>query len=355
MRVLSPVAVPNVSWERFSKTLHQIGGGSPSYLSLDGDTMAFMTRLGLVTRHVLPKTVDYSDRLKDPRWWVRLAGNIAEAQSQSARVRWLLTPLGKDLYVALFVNNQHEMAVLVLQAMGAKDPVIRLIVRTFTGDPKVRLQQLQDLLRVEKIQGADYETRLQNFLDLLEGFGIVELERRWWTFRITNTSTVQPTSLDQPRLLSPSSPFSNRQRIKEILAHFSGHIYWVDKHFRREALAWLVEAVDTDQTAQVTIISGTDNVTKQAQDDFKNAAKEFQNRGVAIEWKVIPREHTHILHDRWIWDASKSFNVPAVGSILANQITEILPTTNRPPIDQFLAVAMPVLDYQPPAPERSSK
>lgn len=350
---MSQTELPRVSWRTFTETVYQIASTRTQY-SLSKQATLFLERLGLTTKEIHPKTTDYSEQLSDPRWWVRVLASIADTYDEQTRVNWVLTPTGKELYKALFVTRRYETAHQILQSVAANEPVITLFVHTFFGQDKVRLEQLRDLLRLERTEGADYDTNLHDFLELLEGFGIVECDKRWWTFRVlTDLPFVgQGLPSGQAFLLSPKTPFSNRQRIKDILAQLSGHIYWLDKHFRKEALAWLIDAIDGTRADRVTIVSGVDNVNRSALADYRDAVKELRHDGVVLEWKVIPKEQAHVLHDRWIWDETQAFNVPPVGSILANQFAEINPTTNRPNIPDLLAIAIPVLDYQPVSSER---
>lgn len=186
--------------------------------------------------------------------------------------------------------------------MVVKEPVVNLLVETFFGHGKVRLEQLKDLFRLEGVKGTEYDANLHEFLEFLEGCGVVECDKRWWTFRILPailSRDSQEISDNQGFLLNPSTPFSNRLRIKEILRRMSGQVYWLDKHFRKEAFDFLLDAIQ-ESVSGVMIISGADNVTRSAQADYKAATKEMSYRGIRLEWMVIPKEQTHVIHDRWI-------------------------------------------------------
>jgi len=336
-----------VSWDSFSNVLHKIAGSHYSTSVMDDEeVLAFLERIGLTVKEISPRTTDYSAGKADSRWWVRALATIADSADERARVHWMLTPTGKALYTALFVTANYEAAQEIAWSVADNDPVISRVVRVFAGQQKVRLQQLKDFLRLDAVADAS-ETSLHTLLQLLEGLGIVELDQRWWTFGIRQPPPrlLPESSTNKAYLLGPTTPFSNHQHIKDLLTGLSGSVYWMDKHFRKEALAWIVESMDGTRTPNITIISGPDNIDRSAQDDFKKAQKELSYRGATLDWKVIPKTHAHRLHDRWIWDDAQSFNVPPVASMMAHQIAEINPTTNRPQVQEFLEHARPVLEY----------
>lgn len=61
-------------------------------------------------------------------------------------------------------------------------------------------------------------------------------------------------------------------------------------------------------------------------------------KGIRVEWRIDP---TREWHDRWLVDADKAFNLPPVNSLFANQYSEILPSEERPPVDEWWARSSP--------------
>jgi hypothetical protein len=141
-------------------------------------------------------------------------------------------------------------------------------------------------------------------------------------------------------LMSPKTPYSNIVRLRQILRSMSGTVYWTDKHFRVRALEDLVVELDPSVVTSVRILSSDnpDILTGRSMKDFIRFRDEMDLKGVEAEWRHLPAKD---IHDRWLLDDKRAYNIPAVGSIYQNQWGEALPTENRPPIAEWWASATP--------------
>lgn len=339
--------LPDVSWERVNQVLYKLAKDHTGFSILDDSALEFLQCLGLATKTLRPLLYDYSKEMEDPRWWVRGLAVIGRTYEERARVSWQLTPLGQELYLALFVDADYSHAWQILRDAALRDPVIQVVVRHFTDSPSVQLQQLRNLLRLYRVD-VEYasDMRLQTFLELLEGFGIAEVERSSWSFQIAAPSALESGSAKGMRLLGPATPYSNRVEVRDILTSLAGAAYWLDKHFRKEALRWIIDAVDGDHLRSLIIISGPDNATESADADYQAARAQLQHRGVTLEWVVVPSGAVQPLHDRWIWDETQSFNIPPVGAVHQGKLSEILPSQHRPNVDGYLEAGRPISDYR---------
>ena len=140
--------------------------------------------------------------------------------------------------------------------------------------------------------------------------------------------------------IEPGRDYSNLLAIRNILRLGSGYIKWLDKHFRRKALEWIMGEIEEGTLQNVTdirILAGHfDNVTRRLQNDFRLFATECQTRGKQAEFRVITqRSILGSIHDRYILSQNVSFNVLPVQSIELGQWGSLFQTRRPPPFDRY--------------------
>lgn len=146
--------------------------------------------------------------------------------------------------------------------------------------------------------------------------------------------------------IRPETPFNNLKTIREAIRACRQYVKWADPHFRTRAFEDLASELD-DSVKEVLILSGDgqDIVGKRARADFARFRDELRKRGVSTEWRVGKR----FSHDRFLITRDVCLNVPPVGTIYQGGYSELLPTSNLPPWDEWWTDAVPLEDAPMPA------
>lgn len=299
----------------------KLGYGTSGLLLLERAGVTKLTLLPVNPREPVPA---------DAKWYTKAWDALKTASEEHSRRRWSLTPFGRGLYHLYYVLGDKEQAKEAIANALRHDNSIDLVTSTFMGRGRIKSDQVDRLLRLNGYFSTESERTA--FLTLLHDAGLIKLSRRWMTFEVV-ASAEASIQVPERVLLLPESPFTNRRRLEQILSLLDGSVLWVDKHFRREGLEFIVYWMPPDVEA-VTIISGPENAKReQVSGDLDAAKRELSAKGTELHWMVC-RDKALLdqVHDRWVVGARYAFNVPPVLSILKDQAAEITRTDN-PPID----------------------
>ena len=136
--------------------------------------------------------------------------------------------------------------------------------------------------------------------------------------------------------ISPTTPFTNKIVILDVIKFCEGYIYWIDKYFSSVGLKLLSQALDNKKVKQVKILTSVDKVDEKLKDLFKDFKQELKNKGIFCEMKVIADNKVKSnIHDRWIISKHKCFNVPSTDTLARGQYSEVKETTNKPPFAEW--------------------
>ncbi len=137
-------------------------------------------------------------------------------------------------------------------------------------------------------------------------------------------------------MISPKTPYLNVVKLRRILRQLRGVVWWADPHFGARAFEELAEELDVAQVSDVRILSGdAENVlSERSKRDLKRFAAEMAGKGVAVEWRIDPRD-ARDWHDRWLAADEVTWNVPPVNTLFKNDYSEIYPSAERPPFEQW--------------------
>lgn len=143
-------------------------------------------------------------------------------------------------------------------------------------------------------------------------------------------------------MISPKTPYLNVVKLRRVIRQLRGVVWWIDAHFSARAFEELAEELDTSQVSEVRILSGdAENVlTKRSRGDLDRFVAEMAGKGVAVEWRVDPRG-ARDWHDRWLAADKVVWNVPPVNTLFKSDYSEIYPSTERPPLDEWWSRASP--------------
>lgn len=137
-------------------------------------------------------------------------------------------------------------------------------------------------------------------------------------------------------MISPKTPYLNVVKLRRVIRQLRGVVWWVDAHFSARAFEELAEELDVAQATEVRILSGdADNVlTERSKRDLDRFTSEMAGKGVAVEWRVDPRG-ARDWHDRWLAADKVAWNVPPVNTLFKNDYSEIYPSAERPPLQEW--------------------
>lgn len=255
-----------------------------------------------------------------------------------------LTYDGKEYFRLAFILRDEPAAAALVKSRLLQHPIVVLICQVFHGRGPVSREQLEDLLRHEELlnptASAGERVSAGQLLSILNRFGVVRYSTKTGKFSVLERVKTNGDALPTRVFLPPDTPFSNVQRMRELLGQASGRTIWLDKHFDRKAFPLIADAIDGQLVPQFLIVSGPYNVDDTAKTEFRLLKKELALKGITLTWAVVPRDKLRDLHDRWLISASRAYNVPPVNSIYAAQAAEISESADSAQAEQFaLAIA----------------
>jgi len=290
----------------------------------------------------LPDTLRAQRHGKDAISFLRDLGILAPSGPP------MLTDTGLDYFHSKYILEDQAHATHILRDLLLALPSVQSNCQTFWGRQAVRSQNV--LLLMQRLGYVDWQATtndMGSFLALLSSTGIVRYSRKAGTITILfNPFPEEGEAAPLPRFIAPESPYSNIKNIRQTLRACKGHIYWLDKHFDKKALEPLAEESDGAIISEIRILSGPDNATQSASQDFQRFSQEMQTRGIVAEWRVVAEKRVLPTHDRWILAENVQFNVPPVNSIFRNQYGEILVSEEAPDFDILWARGVDIATYR---------
>ena len=221
-----------------------------------------------------------------------------------------LSSLGKQFYVEKFLRNDNEKALQTLTSGLRLHPAVLLICQVLAGHSDIQRVNVYNLLKhYDFSMSFDKEVQLNDFLEILRIGRIISYNKN--TRKVRVLWKAEDQELPSYEFVSPSTPYSNLRRLKEIIRSFKGHVYWIDKHFDKKAFEIISDTLDSARVNHLTVISSNANRTSSAVSEFERLKTELEAKTIQIEWRVITDQSVLSgLHDRWLCDSDKSWNIP---------------------------------------------
>jgi hypothetical protein len=240
-----------------------------------------------------------------------------------------LSEKGRAVFESLFIRCDGYEQELLKQMLLSFPPTIA-IQQYLWGVSNITVEQVLTILKTTGFWFYDSREPLTHLLDFMNYTEIINYNKKTRTVHVL-------TSPDAPRapknvFIDPNRPFSNIMWIKKILNECDAGIYWLDKHFQKEALEWLWAIADAGKIKEIRILSldlGEANLSSGARKDFMRFKKEMANKNIDASWATIDSKLVRDAHDRWIIDGSGyARNVPNVNAISSGQRSEMNLTEN---------------------------
>jgi hypothetical protein len=255
-----------------------------------------------------------------------------------------LTSAGDQLFRAAWVSKNREAALKLLgQALRATLPV-QVIAQELNSYGAVHEDGVIDLLAYHRVLHPDEPAEfVRSTFKLLNTVGVVAYSNKLKTVRFVQDDPDAAKAGEQPDLaamISPRTPYSNLARLRRLLRSLKGVVTWADPHFGARAFEELVDEIDPAKVTEIRIVSGdAENVlTPKSFKDYERFAKEMDLKGVKVEWRVDPARDWH---DRFLVYTGGEYNVPPVNNLFQGQYSEILPSSDKPPVDEWWARSVP--------------
>ncbi|MEK7524089.1 MAG: hypothetical protein AAB588_03580 [Patescibacteria group bacterium] len=235
-----------------------------------------------------------------------------------------LTEAGKAIFESLYIRCDGEYMNILRQLLLAFPPTVA-VQQYLWGVAKITIAQVLTVLKTTGFWFYDSSEPLTHFLDLLNYTGIVSYQKKVRQLKIL----VSPDTPAVPKnvFIDPSRPFSNIIWVKRILGECEGSIYWLDKHFQKEALEWLWAVADANKIKEIRILSldlHDKNLSADAKKEYRRFKCEMNNKGIHVIWATIDSREIRDVHDRWIIGENEYLrNVPNVNAISSGQRSEM--------------------------------
>ena len=108
------------------------------------------------------------------------------------------------------------------------------------------------------------------------------------------------------------------------------YIYWLDKYLDKNIFEILLLEVDSNKISKIKLLtSKSQYINEYFKNDFNLLKQEFNNKNILLECKILNKDISKSIHDRWFITKNKKFNFPSFQSFFKGQFSEIKETTNR--------------------------
>ena len=141
---------------------------------------------------------------------------------------------GKAYFESLYIHQDNTTADEYLRVALLRNPVVNLLGQVFYGKGRVSVGQLRILLNYHRIsEGEVVYSDVVSMLTLLNRFNIVVYDKKNKCFTVKESANADDLIIQY--YINPSTPFSNIYNMRKVLRASKGNIFWIDKHFRKEA------------------------------------------------------------------------------------------------------------------------
>ncbi|MDP3296232.1 MAG: hypothetical protein Q8N09_01350 [Thermodesulfovibrionia bacterium] len=316
--------ITNLPWKYFDELIKRIAHGELSKTVNYSDEIAFLESMDFIKTEEKEKVVQGYDFIT--------SNNI---ENKIKEISVSLTSFGKEYYNQKYIKNNGVEAKRILGEALKLHPAVILISQVLSGSKNIKRINIYNLLKHHNFHLDFQDVVLNNFLEILKLGGIVSYNKNTRDVKVLWQQDI--TQIPAHQFISPETPFSNIKRLQEIIKSLKGTAYWIDKHFDKKAFEILADSLDASKLNSFVIISGDQNKTQSAVNEFLRLRAELHNKGITIEWKtIIDQDILSSFHDRWLCDSITAWNIPPVNTILKGQESEMLKTSNKPNISKLL-------------------
>lgn len=242
-----------------------------------------------------------------------------------------LTVTGNDLAVQKFVRADEEAVRDIhchaLMNLAATQAVLQAI----WGLSNISVDQVRTALIFAGADEVNLKSNLVSFLSMLNTFQIITYSRKFRTV-VPLTPPANQDEVPAHVFIDPKRPYSNNFWIRQIISECRGGMIWIDKYFDKSAFEWIWRQANAENITQIDIISvrPSDGIDTTTESDYRKLVKELMHRGIALEWRLVDKSKSHLVHDRWIIDSTDiCYNLPSTSTIRSGQASELLRSSSH--------------------------
>lgn len=251
-----------------------------------------------------------------------------------------LTDAGRALFKLAWVLRRTAEAMSALGQAARQLAPVQVVEQELSGLGAVPEDGVLDLLVQHRVVGADaVVASLRPTWRWLNAVKVLAYSTKNKTVRALAPAPDAALAGEVQAIaamISPKTPYLNVVKLRRVIRQLRGVVWWVDAHFGARALEELAEELDIAQVSEVRILSGdAENVLSlKSKKDLDRFTAEMAAKGITVEWRVDPRG-ARDWHDRWLAADQAAWNVPPVNTLFKNDYSEIYPSTERPPLDEW--------------------
>lgn len=249
-----------------------------------------------------------------------------------------LTTAGHQLFRTYWVTKKQDEALKALgQALRSTLPV-QIIAQELNGYGGVPEDGVLDLMAYHHAHRPDAPIgEIRPALRMLSTLGVIAYSPKLKTVRFIPDDPDAAKAGEAPDLavmISPRTPFSNLARLRRVLRSLTGVVTWADPHFGVRAFEELIDELDPTKVTELRIVSGdaANVLTEKSFKDYQRFVTEMASKGITVEWRVDPARDWH---DRFLVHGGGSYNLPPVNNLFQGQYSEVLPSSTRPPAQEW--------------------
>jgi tetratricopeptide (TPR) repeat protein len=118
-------------------------------------------------------------------------------------------------------------------------------------------------------------------------------------------------SQSEPRDLEmlPDRPFTNLNRIEELIKELKGSVQLLDKDFGIETLKFLRQ-IDASAVKEIFILGGRSRLGTDLKEKCRAFIDEMRNKGIVVEIRILDAKDAQEIHDRYLIADGVAYNTP---------------------------------------------
>ena len=259
------------------------------------------------------------------------SGVVAELEAYNYISNDKLTDDGENLLTQHFIRKNDSVVRALHVSKLIELSATQALLQAIWGLSDVDVDQVKHALTFAGASPDEVNKSVTHFLAILNQFDIVTYSKKLRTVK----PLISPMDTDRVPahvFVDSKRPYANSFWIRKIIAECQGSLYWIDKYFDKSAIEWLWREATSERISHIVIISSPPGgeIDKTTITDYRKLVKELSNRGINMEWRILPKDKSHLIHDRWMLDDKDlCFNLPSTGTINSGQSSELLRSDNH--------------------------
>ena len=133
-------------------------------------------------------------------------------------------------------------------------------------------------------------------------------------------------------LISKDTPEENKEHFRTVFSKCQNYIYWSDRYLDEESIEYLLSGIVHEKIKEIKLLFNIrgKSIHAEMKNQLQIIRKNLSEKGINCTYRVnISRRIFAELHDRFVLGSNIAWNVPSVGQIKKNQLSEITESPNH--------------------------